>query len=121
MLDALDMQDDSAARAADFLRTLGHARRLRIVCALINGEQSAGALALHARLPRPALSQHAAILESKHIICRERQGRSVHYRLSSREARALAKLVYRMFRASPTVPAAAAGVKSRQSAWKDIP
>jgi DNA-binding transcriptional ArsR family regulator len=64
---------------------------------LIEGERSASELARAARLPAPALSQQAAILEAKGVIARRRQGRSVLYRLSSPEAKALAKLLYRLF------------------------
>lgn len=93
----LDAQDESVERAAEFLRTVAHAGRLRIVCALIEGERSASELARAARLPAPALSQQAAILEAKGIIGRRREGRSVLYRLSAPEAKALAKLLYRLF------------------------
>jgi len=70
---------------------------LRIVCALMDSELSATQLARHARLPAPALSQQAAILESEGLIGRRRDGRSVFYRLESREVKPLAKLLYRLF------------------------
>jgi ArsR family transcriptional regulator len=97
----LDAQDESVERAAEFLRTVAHAGRLRIVCALIEGERSASDLARAARLPPPALSQQAAILDAKGVISRRRQGRSVLYRLSAPEAIALAKLLYRLFCKGP--------------------
>ena len=37
--------DRSAERAADFLRAVAHPGRLRIVCALIEGERTASELA----------------------------------------------------------------------------
>jgi DNA-binding transcriptional ArsR family regulator len=97
MMHLLDAQDESAERAADFLRTVAHAGRLRIVCALMEGELSASELARQAHLPAPALSQQAAILEGKGLIGRRREGRSVLYRLLAPEAKALAKLLYRLF------------------------
>ena len=83
---------------------MAHAGRLRIVCALMEGELSASALAHRAHLPAPALSQQAAILEANGLIGRRRVGRSMLYRLSAPEARALAKLLYRMFCKSPAAP-----------------
>jgi DNA-binding transcriptional ArsR family regulator len=92
-----DLLNESAERAAEFLRSVAHPGRLRIVCALMEGELSATQLARHARLPAPALSQQAAILEAEGLIGRRRDGRSVFYRLQSREIKPLAKLLYRLF------------------------
>jgi DNA-binding transcriptional ArsR family regulator len=44
---------------------------------------------------RPA--PQAAILEAKGLIARRREGRSIRYRLLASEAKARAKLLYRMF------------------------
>jgi ArsR family transcriptional regulator, virulence genes transcriptional regulator len=105
MMHLLDAQDESAERAADFLRTVAHAGRLRIVCALMEGELSASELARQAHLPAPALSQQAAILEGKGLIGRRREGRSVLYRLLAPEAKALANLLYRLFCKPQSAPA----------------
>lgn len=93
----LDARDKGAERAADFLRTVAHAGRLRIVCALMEHELTASDLARKAHLPAPALSQQAAILGAKGLIGRRREGRSVLYRLLAPEAKALANLLYRLF------------------------
>ena len=97
MMHLLDTRDASAERAAAFLKTVAHPGRLRIVCALMEGECAASALAAHARLPAPSLSQQAAVLEAEGIIAQRRVGRSVLYRLLSPEAKALAQFLYRMF------------------------
>ncbi len=97
MTHLLDAKDSSVERAADFLRTVAHAGRLRIVCALMECELSASELARQAHLPAPALSQQAAILEGKGLIRRRREGRSVLYRLAAPEAKAVANLLYRLF------------------------
>lgn len=98
---SIEALERSAGQAAGFLRTLAHAGRLRIVCALMDGELSASGLARHAGLAAPALSQQAMILESSGLIARRRDGRSVMYRLSSERARDLAMLLYRMFCDTP--------------------
>ncbi len=92
-----DALNESAERAAEFLRSVAHPGRLRIVCALMDDELSASQLARHARLPAPALSQQAAILEADGLIGRRRDGRSVFYRLLSPEIKPLAKLLNRLF------------------------
>jgi DNA-binding transcriptional ArsR family regulator len=93
----IDALNESAERAAEFLRSVAHPGRLRIVCALMDAELSATQLARRARLPAPALSQQAAILEAEGLIGRRRDGRSVFYRLQSPQVKPLAKLLYRLF------------------------
>ena len=87
----IDALNESAERAAEFLRSVAHPGRLRIVCALMDAELSA------TQLPAPALSQQAAILEAEGLIGRRRDGRSVFYRLESPQVKPLAKLLYRLF------------------------
>ncbi len=101
----LDANAESVARAAEFLRTVAHAGRLRIVCALMEAELSASELARQVRTAAPALSQQAAILEAAGMIARRREGRSVYYRLRAPEAKALAKLLYRLFCQPAAAPA----------------
>ena len=107
----IDAIDESAERAAEFLRTVAHPGRLRIVCALMDGELSASQLARQARLPAPSLSQQAAILHAEGLIGRRREGRSVLYRLRAPEVKSLAKLLYRLFCKPPSVPVRSGGRK----------
>jgi DNA-binding transcriptional ArsR family regulator len=88
---------EAADQAADFLRALAHPARLRIVCALLNGEMTAGELAVRAGLRAPALSQQGAVLEREGLIRRRRDAQSVHYSLASPGARAQARLLHRLF------------------------
>lgn len=87
----------AADNAADFLRTLAHPARLRMVCALLGGELTAGELGLRAGLRAPAVSQQATVLESGGIIRRRRDSRSVLYSLASPAVRAQARLLHRLF------------------------
>lgn len=103
--------DRSAEHAADFLRAVAHPGRLRIVCALVEGERTASELARGARMRAPALSQQAAILEAGGLIARRRQGQSVLYRLVAPEAKALAGFLHRLYCKQPTPPAPRGGAK----------
>lgn len=87
----------AAEDAADFLRTLAHPARLRMVCALLDGELTAGDLATRAGLRAPALSQQATVLESGGLIRRRRDARLVRYSLASPAVRAQARLLHRLF------------------------
>jgi ArsR family transcriptional regulator len=86
----------SAERTAELLRTLAHAGRLRIVCALLDGELPANRLARRARIAAPALSQQATILEGAGLITRRRVGRIVMYGLSTARTRARILLLNRL-------------------------
>lgn len=92
----------SADRAADFLRTLAHPARLRMVCALLDGEFTAGELAARAGMRAPALSQQANVLEAGGAIRRRRDARSVRYSLASPAVRAQARLLHRLFCSTPS-------------------
>jgi len=87
----------AADRAAYFLRAMAHPARLRVICALLDGDRTAGELVREAGLRAPALSQHAAVLEAKGLIGRRREGRSVFYRLTAPEAKALATFLHDTF------------------------
>lgn len=87
----------AADQAAGFLRALAHPARLRMVCALVDGEKTASELAANAGLRPPALSQQAAVLESEGLIRRRRDAQSVRYSLASPAARAQARLLHRLF------------------------
>ncbi len=87
----------AADKAAEFLRALAHPARLRVVCALLDGEQSAGTLAARAGLKAPALSQQAAVLVAGGLIRRRRKAQSVRYSLATPAVRAQAKLLHKLF------------------------
>jgi ArsR family transcriptional regulator, virulence genes transcriptional regulator len=95
------MKSNELAKAADqaahFLRAMAHPARLRMVCALLEGDRRAGELALEAGLRAPALSQQAAVLEAEGLISRQRDAQSVLYRLEAPEAKALAKFLHDTF------------------------
>ena len=116
----MDALDESAERAADFLRTVAHPGRLRIVCALMDGELSASQLARQARLPAPALSQQAAILDAEGLIGRRREGRSMLYRLRAPEVKSLAKLLYRLFCKPPSPPRSGRSTKRSDPMTKHV-
>ncbi|MBK6672056.1 MAG: winged helix-turn-helix transcriptional regulator [Proteobacteria bacterium] len=96
-IEGADELATAAEHAADFLRTLAHPARLRMVCALLGGELTAGELAQRAGLRAPAVSQQATVLEAGDLIRRRRDARTVYYRLSSPAVRAQARLLHRLF------------------------
>jgi ArsR family transcriptional regulator, virulence genes transcriptional regulator len=94
---ALDLHpNDFAARAGEaaaLLRALAHQARLMVLCQLIDGERSVGALQSGADLSQSALSQHLARLREEGLVATRRDGTTIYYRLAdARAAQVLATL-----------------------------
>lgn len=80
----LDMTrfEASAVGAARLLRTLGNERRLMILCQLVDGERSVGALQPAVGLSQSALSQHLAVLREEGVVVTRRDGQTIWYRIA---------------------------------------
>lgn len=82
-----------ADEAADLLKALAHEARLMVLCQLVEGEASAGALQQASGLSQSALSQHLARLRAEGLVATRREGQSVYYRIAdARAARVLETL-----------------------------
>lgn len=91
MLLPLHVQDAAqltrkAAEAAKLLTALANESRLAVLCELVDGERSVGALAKTVGLTQSALSQHLAKLRAAGIVATRRQAQTIHYRLTSTPA-----------------------------------
>lgn len=87
----------NARRAEDMLKQLAHAGRLRLLCALVDGEKPVAELTETAGLSQSAVSQHLGKLRLAGLVAAERRGQQIHYRLASREARELLEALYRIY------------------------
>ncbi|MBX6419723.1 MAG: helix-turn-helix transcriptional regulator [Nevskia sp.] len=70
-----------AGEAARLLRALSNPHRLQVLCALVGGEQSVGALNRRVPLSQSALSQHLAVLRAEGLVATRRDGQAVYYSL----------------------------------------
>ena len=75
-----------AGEAARLLKTLGHQARLMVLCQLVEGERSAGALQRGSGLSQSALSQHLAKLREEGLVATRREAQTIFYRLSDPKA-----------------------------------
>ena len=85
--DSADVQDvadlaASAEAAARLLKLLASEQRLLLLCRLIEGEASVGALAEHARLAHSATSQHLGKMRAEGLVATRRDAQTIYYRLS---------------------------------------
>lgn len=76
--------EDTAAveRATDIFRALSNPVRVRIVRRLATGQQAVHQLVEALDLAQPRVSEHLAILRAARLVERERDGRTVTYRLA---------------------------------------
>ncbi|MCB1555244.1 MAG: helix-turn-helix transcriptional regulator [Xanthomonadales bacterium] len=72
---------DRAERAAALLRAMAHPQRLRVLCLLVEGEQSVGAMNAEIPLSQSALSQHLARLRRLALVETRKEAQTVYYRL----------------------------------------
>ncbi|KQY26421.1 ArsR family transcriptional regulator [Caulobacter sp. Root1455] len=91
----------SADDACALLKALANPHRLMIVCALIDGEQSVGALAQALGVRETLASQHLGLLRRDGVVSARREGQTIYYGLRGGQARALVETLSRLFCAVP--------------------
>jgi len=82
-----------APSAAKLLKALANENRLRILCALFQGEKSVGELALSLGIGQSSISQHLKCLREAHIIKRRREGTAMFYHLDDQKIKPLLKTI----------------------------
>lgn len=75
-----------AGAAARLLKALSHEARLMVLCQLVDGEYSAGALQEASGLSQSALSQHLARLREEGLVETRREAQTIYYRLADPNA-----------------------------------
>jgi ArsR family transcriptional regulator len=71
-----------AGEAAALLKALAHEARLMVLCQLLEGERSAGALQAGSGLSQSALSQHLARLREEGLVATRRDAQTIYYSLA---------------------------------------
>jgi DNA-binding transcriptional ArsR family regulator len=73
---------DHAHEAAALLKALAHPARLLVLCQLVDGESSVGALQPLTGLSPSALSQHLAVLRDMELVTTRREAQTIYYALA---------------------------------------
>ena len=89
-------------KATRLLKSLANQHRLMILCHLVEGEQTVGALEVALGIQQAHLSQQLAQLRAAGLVRARRESRNVYYSLGSPEAAAVLSLLYRLY--CPAVP-----------------
>lgn len=101
---ALDMSkmQENAEQAAELLKLLGNAQRLRILCLLVNGEMTVSQLNKHLlELSQSALSQHLARLRRSDVVNARRENQAVWYSLAEGPTQQLMQSLYEIYCGDP--------------------
>lgn len=75
----MEHDNSNIERAAILLKSLSNERRLKVVCALHEGEKCVGALENIVGLSQSALSQHLARLRRDKIVTTRRDAQTIYY------------------------------------------
>jgi len=87
----------NAGKAAAMLRMLSHEARLAVLCDLVDGERSAGALVVSSGLSQSALSQHLAKLREEGLVATRRDGQTIYYRLPDGKAARVIEVLHEIY------------------------
>lgn len=89
--------EDKAEEVAKLLSAMANAKRLMVLCNLIEGERSAGDLAQIVDLSDAALSQHLSKMRLMGLVEPRRSGQTIYYSLKSEQVRVILKTLYGLF------------------------
>ena len=88
---------ENASMACDFLKTLSHETRLKVLCMLLEGEKSVSELEQALGIRQASVSQQLQRLRAEKMVKTRRQGKAVYYSLDSIEAREIIAVLYKLF------------------------
>ena len=96
---SIDLTDieQAAERASRLLRSLGNGTRLMILCHLVQGERSVGALQALLGIEQSPLSQHLARLRKDGLVATRREAQTIYYRIASDQAARVIETLYDMY------------------------
>jgi DNA-binding transcriptional ArsR family regulator len=88
-----DMQA-GAELACRLMKVLAHRDRLMILCQLSLGEKCVGELKELLGIVQPTLSQQLTVLRQESLVSTRREGKSIYYRVTSKQALAVMQVLY---------------------------
>jgi ArsR family transcriptional regulator, virulence genes transcriptional regulator len=99
MLEAQDMleMEPRMGEAAKLMEMLSQPVRLRILCILLDGEQSVLKLADMAGLSQPAMSHHLRKLRDADLVNTRRDAQTIYYSLKGEEVAAVLEVLHGLY------------------------
>jgi|TARA_B110000967_G_C18816943_1_gene526624 DNA-binding transcriptional ArsR family regulator len=96
MLD-ISALEPKIAEAAKLMEMLSQPVRLRLMCILLDGEQSVQSLAESAGLSQPAMSHHLKKLRAAELVKTRRDGQTIYYSLKGTEVAQVLEVLHRLY------------------------
>ncbi len=93
----LEELQKKAGAAEVMLKAVANRNRLVVLCELLKGERSVGALQDAIGLSQSALSQHLARLRKDDLVATRRELQTIYYSLSSKRVARLIGLLYELY------------------------
>lgn len=93
----LEEMHTAAGRACRLMKALANPDRLLILCQLSQGERRVGELEALLGIMQPTLSQQLTVLRDEDLVSTRREGKNIHYALTSPEALAVMQVLYEQF------------------------
>ena len=90
-------QEENIESAAHFLKVMSHPARLRILCALREGEQTVQNLEYYTGIRQTTLSQHLSLLKTRGVLASRRESTYSLYRFSNEKITGLFDLIKEVF------------------------
>lgn len=87
----------AAEKASALFGLLSNARRLTILCRLVEGEASVGELSTFSGVPQSSVSQQLALLRSHGLVATRREATTINYRLVSEATQRIMEAAYGAF------------------------
>jgi DNA-binding transcriptional ArsR family regulator len=88
---------DNADKACRMMKTLANRDRLMLLCQLSQGEKRVGELEEDTNIQQPTLSQQLAVLREEGVVSTRRDGKHIHYKISSPIAMSVMELLYESY------------------------
>jgi DNA-binding transcriptional ArsR family regulator len=90
--------ETKAGEVAQVLKALGNARRLMVLCKLVeHGERNVGDLVDDVGLSQSALSQHLARMRDEGLVTFRRESQTLWYRIADPRTEALLATLYQLY------------------------
>lgn len=88
---------NASRKAAGLMRALASENRLLLLCQLVEGERSVGALADALSLRPSTVSQQLAVLRKDGLVATRRDAQTIYYSLAGDDARRVIEVLYGLY------------------------
>lgn len=98
----LEQMQDTAQKVCRLMKVMSNPDRLLILCRLADGrEYRVGELEAQLGIVQPTLSQQLTVLRDENLVSTRREGKHIHYQLTSPQVLAVMQVLYQQYCCQP--------------------